>query len=100
MYLPGLKGDALQGDPQQVVMFSGGLDSLAGAVEEAVVQKHRLLLVNHRPTDKLNNVHRKLEAMLAAKAGNFAPMHLHVHINKKRELNKNYTQRTRSFLYV
>jgi 7-cyano-7-deazaguanine synthase in queuosine biosynthesis len=99
-YLPGLKNDALRGEPEQVVMFSGGLDSLSGAVEEAVRQKRRLMLVNHRPTDKLNNVHRRLESLLAEKAGNFAPTHLHVHINKNSDLNKNYTQRTRSFLYV
>lgn len=99
-YLPGMKNDNFAGEPQQVVMFSGGLDSLAGAVEEAIQFKHRLMLVNHRPTDKLNNFHRRLETMLAQKAGNFAPTHLHVHINKKRDLNKNYTQRTRSFLYV
>ncbi|HMP83723.1 MAG TPA: 7-cyano-7-deazaguanine synthase [Verrucomicrobiota bacterium] len=99
-YLPGLKDDNFRGEPQQVVMFSGGLDSLSGAVEEAVRCKRRLMLVNHRPTDKLNNVHRRLEALLAEKAGNFAPTHLHVHINKNSHLNKNYTQRTRSFLYV
>jgi hypothetical protein len=99
-YLPGLKDELLRGEPQQVIMFSGGLDSLAGAVEEAVRYKRRLMLVNHRPTDKLNNVHRRLEALLAAKAGSFAPSHLHVRINKNSDLNKNYTQRTRSFLYV
>src|SRR5262249_28797223 len=49
---------------------------------------------------KLNNVHRDLEVMLQGKAGEFAPWHLHVQICKRKELNREYTQRTRSFLYV
>ena len=56
-------------------MFPGGLDSLAGAVEEAVPDKRRVMRVNHRPAPKLNNVHKRLEALPAAKAGNFAPAH-------------------------
>ena len=90
----------LEGKPEAVALFSGGLDSLAGAVEAAVEHKERLLLVNHRPTPKVTNVHRKLQAMLAARAGKFAPQHLHVVMNKRKELNREYTQRTRSFFYV
>ncbi len=86
--------------PEGVVLFSGGLDSLSGAVEDAVNQKRRVMLVNHRPTPKLNNVHRRLEELLAQKAQSFRPTHLHVTINKTKELNREYTQRTRSFLYA
>jgi hypothetical protein len=94
--VPGGPGDGVEG----VVLFSGGLDSLAGAVEEAVAQKRRVLLVTHKPTDKLNGVHANLRALLAAKAGKFAPTHLYVRINKDSALNRDYTQRTRSFLYA
>jgi 7-cyano-7-deazaguanine synthase in queuosine biosynthesis len=87
-------------EPEGVALFSGGLDSLAGAVEAAIEHKQRLMLVNHRPTPKLNTIHRKLEELLAKKAGGFRPRHLHVEINKSRHLNREYTQRTRSFLYV
>jgi len=86
--------------PNQVVMYSGGLDSLAGAVQESVVEKNRIVLVNHRPTAKLNNRIRALEQLLAAKAGAFNPIHIPVRINKSSKLNRDYTQRTRSFLYV
>jgi 7-cyano-7-deazaguanine synthase in queuosine biosynthesis len=85
---------------ERVVLFSGGLDSLAGAVEESVVSKRRVILVTHRPTSKLNTIQRNLESLLAAKAGAFAPMHLHVRAWKDSDLNKDYTQRTRSFLYA
>jgi 7-cyano-7-deazaguanine synthase in queuosine biosynthesis len=93
-------GPKTAGQIERVVLFSGGLDSLAGAVEECIREKRRVMLVTHRPTPKLNNIQRKLEAELGARAGTFAPSHLHVRICKKSELNKNYTQRTRSFLYA
>jgi 7-cyano-7-deazaguanine synthase in queuosine biosynthesis len=99
-YFPNLvKGGPGEG-VEGVVLFSGGLDSLAGAIEEGVAQKRRVLLVTHKPTDKLNGVHAALQAGLAAKAGKFAPTHLYVRINKDSDLNRNYTQRTRSFLYA
>ena len=85
---------------ERVVLFSGGLDSLGGAVKEAVVEKRRVMLVTHRPTSKLNTIQRNLENLLAGKAGAFRPMHLHVRVWKDSDLNRNYTQRTRSFLYA
>ncbi len=100
LYFPKLLGDGPSGEIEEVVLFSGGLDSLAGAVVEAVELKRRVLLVTHKPTNKLNNVHRKLEGLLAEKAGKFKPTHLHVRVNKDSDLNRNYTQRTRAFLYA
>ncbi len=91
---------ALEGEREGVALFSGGLDSLAGAVEAAMEHKERLMLVNHRPTPKLNTIHRNLQTMLAKKAGKYAPRHLHVVMHKRKALNREYTQRTRSFLYV
>ena len=88
------------GYPEQVVMFSGGLDSLAGAVEEILNQKRKVVLVTHKSTPKPNNRHRALEAKIAEKAGENAPLHIGVRINKKKSLNYEYTQRSRSFLYV
>lgn len=88
------------GKPEQVVMFSGGLDSLAGAIDEVVNQKRRVLLVTHKSTSKLNKRHRTLEQMLAEKAGDNVPHRISVRVHKAKELNHDYTQRSRSFLYV
>jgi 7-cyano-7-deazaguanine synthase in queuosine biosynthesis len=87
-------------DIERVVLFSGGLDSLAGAVKESVEEKRRVMYVTHRPTTKLNNVQRNLEELLAKKAGKYRPMHVHVRAWKDSDLNKSYTQRTRSFLFA
>lgn len=88
------------GLPEQVVMFSGGLDSLAGAIEEVLTQKRRVVLVTHKSTPKLNNRHRNMETLLAAKAGDNAPHHIGVRVHKTKGLNHEYTQRSRSFLYM
>lgn len=88
------------GYPKQVVMFSGGLDSLAGAVDEVLNGKRKVVLVTHKSTPKLNNRHRRLEKMIADRAGENTPLHIGVRVNKNKELNYEYTQRSRSFLYV
>lgn len=90
----------LFGRPEQVVMFSGGLDSLGGAIEEILTQKRRVVLVTHKSTPKLNNRHRNMETLLAAKAGDNAPHHISVRVHKTKGLNHEYTQRSRSFLYM
>jgi hypothetical protein len=101
-YLPFSK----TGNPQaieEVVLFSGGLDSLSGAVQEVVLNKRPIALVNHRPTEKLSKRYRRLQELLAAKArevGAPQPVHVPVHINKDKGLGREYTQRSRSFLYA
>ena len=93
------KGEML-GFPEQVVMFSGGLDSLGGAVEEIVNQKRRVILVNHRPTPKLDKRYRAIRDLLDAKATNNLPCHIRVTVHKQKWMNAEYTQRTRSFLFA
>lgn len=90
----------MYGMPEQVVMFSGGLDSLAGAIDEVVNQRRRVVLVTHKSTSKLNKRHRVLEEMLAAKSGDNVPHRITVRVHKTKGLNHEYTQRSRSFLYV
>ena len=92
--------DPFGGTVEEVVMFSGGIDSLGGAVKEAVVDKRRVVLVNHRSTQKLSRRHRHLVKLLEEKAKHGPPIHIPVRINKKKHLGREYTQRTRSFLYA
>ena len=79
-----------KGEPEQVMMFSGGLDSLAGAIQEAVIEKKRVLLVHHRSTEKLNRKHAELLMKLGQKAGDFMPGHLRVRVNKGSDITKDY----------
>ncbi len=85
------------GSPDRVVMFSGGLDSLAGAVEAASVGT-KSVLVSHRSVSTLDTRQRKLFADLQQRfPGQF--IHVPVWINKAETFGREPTQRTRSFLY-
>ena len=85
---------------EEVVMFSGGIDSLGGAVQEAIIDKRKVILVNHESTSKLVPRRNHLLALLAAQAKEYQPLHFPVRINKAKKLGHEYTQRSRSFLYA
>jgi 7-cyano-7-deazaguanine synthase in queuosine biosynthesis len=86
--------------PDGVVMFSGGLDSLAGLVDEVLLQKRRVIAVTHKSTNKNSGVLRHLNVQIAEKAGPLAPAHMTVRVHKSRSEARDYTQRTRSFLFA
>jgi hypothetical protein len=85
------------GRPERVVMFSGGLDSLSGAVEAASAGT-KSVLVSHRSAPMLDARQRKLFADLQQRFPNQF-IHVPVWINKAGTFNREPTQRTRSFLY-
>ncbi len=100
-----LEFKATMGDPEpveRVILFSGGLDSLAGAVEEVLVKKRRVALVSHKPVDHLAKKQRELVAEITKRAGDpkLKPVHFPVLANRIGEIEGDHTQRTRSFLYA
>lgn len=98
-YLEGLGDPNLQ--PEEVVLYSGGLDSLAGAVQEAVIEKKRAILVSHRASPKIHTKQRTLFNELLVQLGkNPFPTHIPVWITKQGAWEGEYTQRTRSFLFA
>lgn len=86
--------------PEAVALFSGGLDSLGGAVQQVVRNGEPSVLVTHESTAKFRNRLRTLRAMIDAAATGPAPQYVTVRINKKDLGEKEYTQRSRSFLYA
>jgi hypothetical protein len=81
----------------RVVMFSGGLDSLAGAAEMAC-NGEKLVLVSHRSVATLSRRQKELFDQLRTLYS--VPMlHVPVWINKAKNLGREHTQRTRAFLY-
>lgn len=84
--------------PGRVIMFSGGLDSLAGAVEMARAGGN-LMLVSHRPVSTISsrqqNLFRRLKEEFPDRL-----IHVPVWINKNEGLGRESTQRTRSFLFT
>jgi 7-cyano-7-deazaguanine synthase in queuosine biosynthesis len=84
-------------DAERVLLFSGGLDSLAGAAETASAG-NGLVLVSHRPVSTQSRRQRELFAALRTLFP--VPMiHVPVWINKDEAMGREPSQRTRSFLY-
>jgi hypothetical protein len=84
--------------PKRVTMFSGGLDSLAGAVETAS-KGENLVLVSHRPVSTQSRRQTDLFANLQNAFPSAKMIHVPVWINKDKDKGKEHSQRTRSFLY-
>lgn len=92
--------DALAFEPDEVILFSGGLDSLAGAVAELSTTAKKLVLVSHRPSSKIFEHQKSLVRRLQSKFPGRL-MHIPVVANREGPLEvKEFTQRTRSFLYT
>lgn len=86
--------------PKSVVLFSGGLDSLGGVVKEVAIDGRPVLLLTHESTTKLRTRHRTLRGMIDLAAKGPPPQHITVRVNKKQQVEREYTQRARSFLYA
>jgi 7-cyano-7-deazaguanine synthase in queuosine biosynthesis len=95
----GTDGEAAQID--EVVMFSGGLDSLAGAIQECVQDFRKVALVSHRSNPKIDRKQQDLLKGLSRHCKEDChPVHVPVWVHKEKELSRDYTQRTRSFLFA
>lgn len=101
-YLDFDKGAGLPDAVERVLLFSGGLDSLGGAVDEILINRRRVALVSHKPVDHLAKKQRELVAAIAERASEskLRPLHFPILANKIGELSLEHTQRSRSFLYA
>ncbi len=101
-YLPLAAGDDQPGAVEEVLLFSGGLDSFSGAVREVFAGQRRIALVSHVSTEKVGKPQRDLAAELAALApkASLQPLHVPIGLNKGKALGVEHSQRTRSFVYA
>jgi len=86
--------------PESVVLFSGGLDSLGGVVEEVVRDKRAALLVTHASAGTMRERHHTLTSMISNATSGPRPHFITVRASKEHRAEKEYTQRARSFLYA
>jgi queuosine biosynthesis protein QueC len=86
--------------PDSILMFSGGLDSFAGALEEIVERKHKVALISHFSATKIAPVQRSLQRHMANKLGSQMLMHIPMKVQLSRGTNVEGTHRTRSFLFA
>lgn len=84
----------------RVLMFSGGLDSFAGALEEIAERGERVALVSHFSASKIAPVQRHLHNALALKFGENSCRHIPVQVQMVGRGLKEGTHRARSFLFA
>ncbi len=84
--------------PKRVMLFSGGLDSLAGAVQSLIKDGIPTVLVRHKSTSKHKGKFEFIEKELNRLSNN-AGTFFTFKAGKDGDLSKEYTQRTRSILY-
>lgn len=75
-------GDSSTQQLDEVLLFSGGLDSLGGTVQEAVVDRRRVALVSHRSNSKVYSRQKKLIAGLHAICKQNPPLHVPVWVHQ------------------
>lgn len=86
---------------EDVSLFSGGLDSLAGALEAMEAHKGSVALVTHFSTPKTAGWQADLVRELAElRSKSVHPFHVPVWVQKEEGLSQEDSQRTRSFLYA
>ena len=86
-------------DPDAVVLFSGGLDSLAGVVELVLGHQKKVALVSHHSSTKVAARQRRLVTTLRSVAPSML-QHFPVLLQKQQSLTKDYTFRSRSFVFA
>lgn len=86
--------------PDSILMFSGGLDSYAGALEEIIERKHKVALISHFSATKIAPIQRDLQKHMAQKLGPRMLMHFPMRVQLLRGTNVEGTHRARSFLFA
>ncbi|MGB7320966.1 MAG: 7-cyano-7-deazaguanine synthase, partial [Albidovulum sp.] len=86
--------------PDTVMMFSGGLDSFAGALEEIIERKNKVALISHFSANKIAPAQHTLQKAITKKLGPGMAMHFPMRIQLQGGTNSEGTHRTRSFLFA
>lgn len=89
-------------DYKEVVLFSGGLDSFGGAIQEILQGQRKVVLVSHRPSPNMYARQKQLVNEIRDRLPNrsISPLHVAVEVNKSNGFGRETTQRSRSFLFA
>lgn len=83
-----------------MILFSGGLDSLAGTVEVLAARGTKVALVSHRSAPKIVDAQKYLVERLQSRFGADRILHVPVWATLEGRFTKEVTHRTRSFLFA
>lgn len=88
-----------EADKTDVMLFSGGLDSLAGAIERLNDSSRKLCLVSHKSNNTVTHTQNKIIDYLWSKYGKRVMKYGFECHNKKIAPSREETQRSRMFLF-
>lgn len=84
----------------EVAMFSGGIDSFAGAVDDIVTLGKSITLVGHYSASKVRHVQKGLVEVLKQRGFSLKVSYIPVWVTNEGVTAREFTQRTRSFLFA
>ncbi len=97
-YFPNLINASMEHD--EVALFSGGVDSFAGAVEDIVINGTSVTLVGHYSSTKVRNVQENLIEALKNRGFDRSISYIPVWVTNTGVAAREFSQRTRSFLFA
>lgn len=99
-YLPfdGVEGQSFS--PDEIILFSGGLDSLAGAADALIGSGRKVALVSHQASRMIASKQNALVGHLRERTKPGSLFFTPVVINKGNEEAAEFTQRSRSFMFA
>ena len=86
--------------PDEIMLFSGGLDSFSGAVESLIGRGLRVALISHQGSNMVRSKQSHLVQALRERTSPSQLFHVPVTVNKGNQEAAEFTQRTRSFLFA
>ena len=86
--------------PDEVMLFSGGLDSFAGALDAVARKGARVALVSHRASPMIAGKQTELVRAVRERYGNDRLLHVTVGVTVGKNRAVEFTQRSRSFLFA
>jgi 7-cyano-7-deazaguanine synthase in queuosine biosynthesis len=92
--------DGMAFTPDEVILFSGGLDSFAGTVQQLAEHGKAVALVSHRSASKIAGAQKHLVDELRNRFGPNRVLHIPVWANLDASFTKETTHRVRSFLFA
>ncbi|MFH5927378.1 7-cyano-7-deazaguanine synthase [Roseomonas xinghualingensis] len=92
-------GPAEEFRPEEIILFSGGLDSLAGAVDALLARRVPVVLASFQSANLVHSIQTRLAAALRERAGPTRLLHIGLGLTGAGEMTEP-TQRTRSFLFA
>jgi 7-cyano-7-deazaguanine synthase in queuosine biosynthesis len=86
--------------PDKVLLFSGGLDSLAGVARDVIGAGQKAILVTHQSANALIDLQNQLAQQIMARTTPRSVLHLPIRLRRGHDQPREHSQRLRSFLFA